>query len=206
MSVLSVWIEGTPAPRLVSRPPDLPTRMVGVPASWSAWACRSNSLAWSATLGELAVSCSCLTFPPGRLAAPSAATGARGRDQRVVEPAAVLGPLVEVEELREVEAAVLREGGDHRAPAPLRVRADHRDRPGDHLQLAGAHVAVDQGRHQGGRVVAADRALQVDVLDERRRRRRLAEHVPLLRNARELLLDRRRVRERRAGGGARGRA
>ena len=82
-------------------------------------------------------------------------------------------------------------GGEHRVAAALRVGADELEHARLDLHLPGLHVLRDQVGHDGRLELAADRALEVDVLDERDRRLRRAERHAVLRDALEAALRRR---------------
>ena len=110
-------------------------------------------------------------------------------DETLVQPARVLGALVRIDDLHEIECAVLLCSRDRRLAGGNRVRADEGERSRLDLELPGADELRDDARQDLGLERTAARALQVDVFDHRRRRLRRAENEPVLRDPGKLALD-----------------
>ena len=110
-------------------------------------------------------------------------------DHRVAQPTGVLRALVVVEELGEVERPVLGSDRDHRVPPPARVGADEVEEARHDLHLLRADVLREDVRKHLGLELLAERALEVDVLDHRHRRARVAERQAGLRDPLEHRVD-----------------
>src|SRR3954454_4624641 len=104
-------------------------------------------------------------------------------EEAVGEPAGVLGALVRIENEREVVGLVLLGRGEHRLAPLLGVRTDELQHPRVDTYLARPDVLLDHVRHHDRLELAADRALEVDVLGHRHGRLRRAERHPALRDS-----------------------